>query len=229
MTQSIASLAELQNRINYHFNDIGLLQKALRHSSQVKKNSLNDFERLEFLGDRVVGLCLAESLYENNNQSKEGALAKKFSYLASREVMSEIAQEINLGAYLIVAKNDDLLKKNNQSVLADALESLFGAIFLDGGFESGRCVFKKLWADKFDDDAGIIALEAKSTLQEWAQARGLELPKYQVINVTGPDHDPRYTVRVEVDERSIEAEGSSKKSAEQLAAKNLFNKLMSGT
>ena len=227
MTQTTAPLAELQNRIDYHFNDIGLLQKALKHSSQVKRNSLNDFERLEFLGDRVVGLCLAESLYKDNDAAKEGVLAKKFSYLASREVMSEIALEIDLGAYLIVAKNDDLLKKNNQTVLADALESLFGAIFLDGGFESGTRVFKKLWANKFDNDAGIIALEAKSTLQEWAQARGLELPKYEVINITGPDHDPHYTVRVEVDSRSIEAEGSSKKSAEQLAAKNMFNKLMS--
>ena len=224
--KSSSTLDLLQRKINYSFRHVSLLEQALKHSSQAEKNAINHFERLEFLGDRVVGLCLAQALYQKNPKDKEGQLAKRFSYLASREVMSKIAHEIDLATYLIVARNEDLQKTCNSTVLADALEALVGAVFMDGGFEAGHQVFHKLWSNKFENDAGIAALESKSTLQEWTQAHGLELPDYQVLDVSGPDHDPIHQVQVTVDGWSAQAVGASKKSAEQAAAQKLYAQLI---
>ncbi len=214
------SLETLALTLGHEFSDPDLLLRALTHSSaraQGRKGS--DYERLEFLGDRVLGLVIAELLFEMFPGADEGALALRFNKLVRKESCVAVARDISLGDYVVMsAVEDNSGGRGKNTILGDACEAVLGAVFMDGGFEAARNVIRRLWSDLASDD-DAVRRDAKSALQEWAQGRGLELPKYVETNRTGPDHAPQFNTRVEVDGlESAHGEGSSKRIAEQSAA-----------
>jgi len=207
----------LEQRLNITFKDRDLIERALTHSSA--KRSPENNERLEFLGDRVLGLVIAELLVELHPVADEGELAKRFNGLVRREACAKVARAIELGQYLYLGSGQDGQDgRDNTSILGDACEALLGAIFLDQGFGAAREVIRTQWAPllKAQEDA---VRDPKSALQEWAQGRGLALPRYDVVSATGPDHAPEFTIRVFIDGMEpAEAAGRSKRIAEQAAA-----------
>ncbi len=197
-----------------------LLQRALTHSSARRRGLKNyDYERLEFLGDRVLGLVIAEFLTELFPDALEGDLARRFNRLVRKETCAEVAEKIQLGDFVIMSASEaDSGGRGKQTILGDACEAILGAIFLDGGFDTARYIIRTLWAG-FIDDESIPLRDAKSELQEWAQGRGLALPEYIEMDREGPDHAPRFTTRVEVKGVDpAQGEGDSKRAAEQSAA-----------
>jgi ribonuclease-3 len=182
----------------------------------------NDFERLEFLGDRVLGLAIAEMLYKEHQKEKEGELAKRFASLVSKESCTHVAESINLLSYLSVIKVDIV---PHSSILADAMEALLGAIYLDGGFDAVKKTIHHLWKDLLNQTIQT-SKDFKSVLQELSQSHKKGLPKYDVIEMTGPAHAPIFIVRVTIEDMgSEEAQGATKKQAEQFAAEKLYRKL----
>lgn len=214
------SLSILAEALGYNFADPGLLQRALTHSSaRTKRRTGSDYERLEFLGDRVLGLVIAELLFELFPDADEGDLALRFNQLVRKETCAAVAQEIDLGKYVIMSAIEASSGgRGKQTILGDACEAVLGAIFLDGGFEAARGVIRHLWSNFASDDTEVRR-DAKSALQEWAQGRGLELPNYVETGRSGPDHAPKFNTRVEVNGLApAQGEGPSKRIAEQSAA-----------
>jgi ribonuclease-3 len=208
-----------------------LLQRALTHGSATARREahLESNERLEFLGDRVLGLVIAEMLYARFPQEPEGALAKRYAALVCREALVGVAEELLLGGHVIVSKSEEEGGgRHNESLLADACEAVIGAVFLDGGYEAARAFVRARWAGLLEADARPPQ-DPKTALQEWAQGQGLPLPVYQETARTGPAHAPAFTVRVEVKGlEGVSAEGSSKRAAERNAARLLLEKIAMG-
>jgi ribonuclease-3 len=207
-------------RLGYDFTDQGLLVRGLTHSSasdrrQVPKSN----ERLEFLGDRVLGLVVADMLLQTYGNSDEGELALRFNALVRKETCAEVAVELDLGAALIMSAGEAQSGgRENNSILGDACEAVIAAIYLDGGFDAARDFVERFWRTR------LINLkkpprDAKSALQEWAQGLKLPTPRYVVIERSGPDHAPSFIISVEVDDRPpVSGQGSAKRNAEQAAA-----------
>jgi len=195
------------------------------HPSAQAARAASVFERLEFLGDRVVSLVVAEMLYRIYGEDKEGDLARRHAALVSRESLAEIARGLALGSYVKLPASDaGADARERPTVLADALESVIGAVYLDGGFDAAAGVVSRLWEKQVA--AARPARDAKTELQEWAQARALALPKYRTIRTEGPDHAPEFTIEVKVGKlRPARAKGSSKRVAEQAAARALLERL----
>ena len=211
------NLSALQTRLGVQFVDAALLNRALTHSSAGPSQSNN--ERLEFLGDRVLGLAVAELLHEKFSTDDEGNLAKRFNNLVRKDACAEVARAVDLGTYLILGSGEDSREgRSKTSILADACEALLGAIFIDQGFLIARDFIYREWASLLaNSDAN--SRDPKSTLQEWAQGRNLALPCYKLVSRAGPDHAPEFTVEVSID--GVESgcgKGTSKRSAEQAAA-----------
>lgn len=208
----------LQEKIGYQFKDIDLLKGALTHSSS-SGNFSN--ERLEFLGDRVLGLTISEYLYHNFIE-EEGCLAKRLNFWVSRKSCADIAKKIDLGSSLFISQSEESnggRKKDN--ILGNACEALIAAIYIDGGFESAREVILTLWHELLVTPTQVI--DNKSALQEWTQSLGLGLPKYEVVNRSGTDHAPIFTVKVFVPTKGdTMATGKNKRLAEHEAAKKFL-------
>lgn len=203
-----------------------LLEHALTHSSARGRGRKKfDYERLEFLGDRVLGLVIAELLIEHFPEAREGDLATRFNRLVRKETCAEVAENIKLGDFLVMSASEaDSGGRGKQTILGDACEAVLGAVFLDGGFDAARKIIRALWAG-FSDDESVPLRDAKSALQEWAQGRGLALPEYIEIDRQGPDHSPRFTTRVEVNGVApARGQGESKRAAEQSAAAALLHR-----
>lgn len=216
-----AGLEQLYASLRYRFADERLLKRALTHSSaRERRRSVIDNERLEFLGDRVLGLVIAELLLERYAGSTEGELALLFNRLVRKEMCARIAQEnLDLGSHLILGKSGE---RDNATILGDACEAVLGAIFLDGGFAEARRVVRSLWENRLSEHSGIPA-DAKSSLQEWAQGRGLPLPRYEERSREGPDHAPLFISEVHVEGMApAEGSGASKRAAEQAAAEAML-------
>ena len=211
MTISLANL-------NYKFKDERLLNAAMHHSS-IKKHAIS-FERLEFLGDRVLGLVVAEYIYKNFNGA-EGMMAKMHAAFVCADACKDIA--LNLGVSNIIATAGDMLK-SNKTVLADAMEALLGAIFIDSDYKTVKNVILELWQDIFNNYDEEIQ-EPKTKLQEICQAKTGKTPVYQLSSVTGPDHDLEFTITLSALGDTIEASGHSKKEAETKAAKMMLKKI----
>lgn len=209
-------------KIGYTFHSPKLLQAALRHPSKSISRKASDFERLEFLGDRVLGLVIAEMVFERFPREKEGDLAKRLAALVCREACLEIAKELDLITYLSVIMGDIT---PNSAVLADAVEALIGAIYLDGGLTSVQDFISKFW-NPLIEQAIRPPQDAKTALQEWAQAQGFGIPRYEATNISGLAHAPLFTIKAIVGPHAEEASGTSKRQAEQAAAKLLFEKLL---
>lgn len=217
---------ELETKLGYRFKNAELLERALTHASvRGGKVPCIDNERLEFIGDRVLGLAIAEILSQQYPAANEGELARRYNHLVRGEACAKVARAIDLGVHLILSESEaDSGGRDKTTILADAAEALLGAVFIDGGFEKARAVVRKLW-QKQSEPVPEVAVDAKSALQEWAQGQGLALPKYTVVSRKGPDHAPRFTAEVIIAGKApAQGEGASKRIAEQAAATALLTR-----
>ena len=207
-------------KIPYLFQDQALLKKALTHPSSSRSQKVSDFERLEFLGDRVLGLLIAQMVYERYPSEKEGDLAKRFAALVCREACLDIAHQIQLSDHLKASLGGTV---SHSVILADAVEALIGAIYLDGGLEAAATFIKAHWPALLEKDIHPPQ-DAKTALQELAQSKNLgNVPLYKVLEHSGPAHTPTFTVRVSVEGLGeAVGTGTSKRQAEQMAAKQLL-------
>tara|TARA_Y100001936_G_scaffold254179_1_gene326662 strand:- start:10480 stop:11184 length:705 start_codon:yes stop_codon:yes gene_type:complete len=215
----------LESSLEYSFEDPSILLNALRHPSSANKLYGNN-QRLEFLGDRVLGLFVAELLYKNFPNEPEGALAKRFSALVNRDSLAIIAEDIDIGSYIELGQSEkDIEARKNPGHLADALEAIIAALFLDGGAQVARNFVRKYWEPLASSNVEPPS-DFKTRLQEWSQSRNGSLPNYTIVSRSGPPHQPIFSVEVRVKDFDPEyAEGSSKQSAEQAAAKKMIEKL----
>ena len=220
MARVTDSTAALQKALGHKFRDKALLRQALTHSSARDCKAADDNERLEFLGDRVLGLAIAELISEVHPDSREGDLARIFNALVQRGACAEVALDIGLGEHLLLSGSELVSGgRAKASILADACEAILGAVFLDAGFAAARKVVRNLWLSRLD--AGTeAALDPKTALQEWAQARRKGIPLYVEVERAGPDHAPQFTTEVRIDGmKPARGTGTNKRMAEQAAAR----------
>ena len=224
-----ASPASLSAVLGHGFRRPELLRQALTHPSATsrRKGGAAHYERLEFLGDRVLGLVVADLLMARFPSESEGALAKRLSALVRRETLIEVATEIGLDRHLVLGVGEQDGEVNG-SMMADACEAVIGALYLDGGLEAARDFVVPFWTP-FVEAEITPPQDAKTGLQEWAQGRGLPLPEYREVDRKGPHHDPWFTVEVTVEGHPpASGEGGSKRVAEQGAAESLLARLTGG-
>ncbi|MEM7043343.1 MAG: ribonuclease III [Pseudomonadota bacterium] len=223
--------ARIETWVGHRFADQHLLVEALTHPSATRrgKNAQRNNQRLEFLGDRVLGLIVAHLLIARFPHEDEGPLSRRHAALVRKETLADIAGDFGLGDLLTFARSEEAGNgRINPSILADALEALIGALYLDGGLEPAERFVSACW------EAHIRAMgqpprDAKTALQEWAQGRGLSLPAYTLLDTSGPAHAPRFEVQVALaDYPPATASASSKRQAEQAAAKALLDLVSSG-
>lgn len=220
-------LKALQTRIGHQFSDPELLLRAVTHSS-VSSATREDNQRLEFLGDRVLGLVMAEALLDHDRTASEGQLAPRFNALVRKEACADVAREYGLGDVLKLGRSEMLSGgRRKQALLGDAMEAVIAAVYRDAGFDAARALVLRLWGVRVTQ-VEVDARDAKTSLQEWAQARGFQPPKYEQIARTGPDHAPMFTIAARLENGEEEqAQANSKRQAEQAAAKALLNRLES--
>jgi ribonuclease-3 len=214
-------------RLGLAFADPGLLTQALTHRSAAdpRRDQLDSNERLEFLGDRVLALVMAEWLTERFPKEREGDLGKRLGMLVARDTLTAIAERLHLASVLRVPPAEGRTGlRERANVLADALEALLGAIFLDAGLDAARAFIRREWEVAVGADQRP-PISAKSRLQEWTLGRGLGLPVYRSVSTTGPSHRPSFVVEVLADGRCAEGLGESKRAAEQAAAEAWFSGL----
>lgn len=222
------SIAPLIATVGHDFADRRLAEQALTHPSAASP-ARPDNQRLEFLGDRVLGLVIAAALLDAYPDEAEGSLAPRYNALVRRETLAEIAAEIDLGRYLRLGRSESTGGGRRKSaILADALEALIAAIYLDGGMEAARRFVLAHWQERIERPASA-PMDAKTRLQEWAQGRGMAPPVYEEIRRSGPDHAPCFVVsaRLESGEHAT-GEAPSKKRAEQAAAAALLGRMGEG-
>lgn len=223
--------------LGHRFTRPELLREALTHRSAVggarlsrgrraPSNGAGSNERLEFLGDRVLGLVMAEWLVERFPGEQEGELGRRHAHLVSQPVIATIAERIGLGALLSVAPGESRAGvRTRATVIADATEALIGAMYSDGGLPPARDFIRRAWAAVVDGQAAPPK-DAKTALQEWLLARGEKLPEYEAVSTDGPPHDPVFTVRVRTGNHEGRGFAGSKRVAERLAAEDLLRKLV---
>jgi ribonuclease-3 len=222
-----AAVAELETRIGHRFQDRELLERSLTHASVGKgAKKVRDNERLEFLGDRVLNLIVAERLMEVCPQASEGELSKLMGQFVNYHACAEVAREVGLPAALRVdASATKVGARKNDRILGDACEALICALYLDGGFEAAKAFVLKFWAERFEN-ADEPVKDPKTMLQEWAMAHDLPLPDYVVVEQEGPSHAPRFTIEVRLPGQEPQrAEAGSKRDAEKLAADRMLRRL----
>jgi ribonuclease-3 len=217
-------LRDLEARLGYTFADRALFKKSLTHASVRQASAKRrDNERLEFLGDRVLGLAIAELLSEAYPTASEGELARLFNRLVRGGTCAEVARALDLGPALVLSESEaGSGGREKETILADACEAVLGAVFLEAGYEKSREIVRLHWMPKLEGAPAVTA-DAKSALQEWAQGQGLELPNYIEVAREGPDHAPRFTSEVRIKSlKPARGEGASKRAAEQAAATKLL-------
>ncbi len=215
------AIAALEARLGWTFRDRDLLERALTHAGAASGGrKLQDNQRLEFLGDRVLGLLTAERLSEALPDDDEGQLSMRLHTLVEKSACARAARAIGLGAALRLSPGDVKLgNRDSDSILGDACEALLGALYLDAGLERTREIWRTMWGEQFDSRPSQGATHPKSKLQTLTLARVGALPMYSVVERTGPDHAPRFTVEVAVVGLDpVRAEGGSRQEAEKAAA-----------
>ena len=214
----------LGRKIGYVFSVPALCETALTHSSTQNDHSNN--ERLEFLGDRVLGLVVADLLFSTFPDEEEGSLAKRHTGLVQQEALVSVAQALDLAGYLKLSAGE--MKSGGQKkekILADAVEALIGAVYRDGGFKAAQGFVIKFWAPMLQSQT-LPPEDAKSQLQEWAQGRGLPLPEYKMVSKSGTDHAPVFEIEVSVEGYgNAKAAAASKRAAEKEAALKMLQKI----
>jgi len=220
-----ADMKAFQGRIGYEFSDPALLVTAVTHSSR-SSATRPDNQRLEFLGDRVLGLVMADALLKDDTTASEGQLAPRFNALVRKETCAEVARDIDVGAVLKLGRSEMMTGgRRKQALLGDAMEAVIAAVYLDGGLDAAKSMILRLWGDRIQR-VEADARDAKTSLQEWAQGRGQNPPSYKEISRTGPDHAPIFTIRCQLDDGAFaDAQAGSKRIAEQQAAKALLQEV----
>jgi ribonuclease III len=220
-----ADLVTFSKAIGHQFARPELLIRALTHAS-IASATRPDNQRLEFLGDRVLGLVMAEALLAADPGASEGQLAPRFNALVRKEACADVARSCGLGNVLKLGRSEMVSGgRRKEALLGDAMEALIAAVYQDGGFDAARALILRLWGDRI----GTVKSDArdpKTSLQEWAQARGQQPPVYTETARSGPDHAPQFTVEVRLDSGEHEkAEANSKRMAEMAAARALLTRL----
>ena len=221
MNRREVAVAELEGRIGHVFHDRELLERALTHASVGDgAHKVRHYERLEFLGDRVLNLLAAERLMALNSEAREGEMSRLMAGLVNYHACARVARRIGLPSALRMAHSASKIgARDKDTVLGDACEALIGAIYVDDGLDAARTFFLEFWAEEFERLDAPQIKDPKTQLQEWAHGRGLALPLYKVVGREGPDHAPSFTVSVSVGDYEPElAEGRSRQEAEKAAA-----------
>lgn len=221
-TERDIALTVFQGRLGYYFSNSDYLDRALTHSSKGVEN----YERLEFLGDRVLGLVIAEILYRCFPFEKEGSLARRHSALACTETLAKIARDLDVPG-IVNASSAELASGGNKqdNLLADCMEAIIGAIFIDKGYIPCQEVITSLWGDRIYT-LSQPPVDSKTALQEWAQARGLPIPTYEIVERSGPDHAPQFKIRVTLQGiEPMEAIGGTRRTAEKAVAQAMLDSL----
>ena len=220
-----AELVAFQDRLGHRFRTPDLLVRSVTHAS-IGSVTRPDNQRLEFLGDRVLGVVMAEALLSADLEAREGQLAPRFNALVRKETCAAVAREIGLGEVLKLGRSEMLTGgRRKEALLGDAMEAVIAAVYLDAGFEAAKALVLRLWSGRI---AAVEpdARDAKTSLQEWAQARGMPPPVYVESGRSGPDHAPVFTVQVTVASgETAEATAGSKRLAEQGAARMLLERM----
>lgn len=221
----MTALKAFQQKLGYTFRDEALLKDALTHPSAARTDkTVSAYERLEFLGDRVLSLLIAEWLFEAYPKESEGHLARRHAGLVNRDTLALIAQELGLDRCIHLASAEDMMR-GRVNILSDALEALIGALYREAGLDALRPLIHRVWQPHIHA-AAALQQDPKSALQEWAQGQGLPLPEYRLVRQSGPAHAPTYVISVTVRGfEASEAEGSSKREAEKKAATLLWEKV----
>ncbi len=216
----------LEERLGYRFRDRGLLDLALTHVSAPGAGTGVSYQRLEFLGDRVLGLAVAEMLYAAFPDAAEGELSRRLAELVRKESCAEVAVAWDVGPCLKLGAGEvHSGGRRNAAILADACEAIIGAAFIDGGYDAAKALVERAFAGRLAAPRRPLR-DAKTALQEWAQGRGKPLPVYETVGQTGPDHDPQFEVRLTVEGvEPITARAGSKRAAEKSAALALLQRV----
>lgn len=224
-----AELKAFEGRLGYTFRTPALLNEAVTHASMSTPNR-DDNQRLEFLGDRVLGLVMAEALLNLDKGASEGQLAPRFNALVRKEACADVARQIDIGAVLRLGRSEMLSGgRRKHALLGDAMEAVIAAVYVDGGFDAARAMILRLWGDR-TTSVKEDARDAKTSLQEWAQARGLEPPDYVLTKRSGPDHAPVFTIAARLSTgQTASATAGAKRTAEQDAAASLMAQLEQDT
>ena len=217
-------ITALESRIEYSFKDKAIIARALTHSSYGDgRRTVPDYERMEFLGDRILGMMTAKRLYADNSQ-REGDMARHLNALVRKEMCAKIARKVGLGDALQISPAEEKQGgREKTSILGDACEALLAAIYLDGGMSAAEQFYDRFWSEDFKRVTQSDGKDPKTELQERATAKGGGQPVYSVIERTGPDHRPLFVIEVSVEKfGSAKGTGKSKKDAERFAAKHLL-------
>ena len=215
-------LAKLQKKINLKFKNINTLKKAITHKSY---DSLNNYEKLEFLGDRVLGLVISKKLIELYPDQKEGVLDKRLASLVNKNRCLEVAKNIGLEKFILIGNKSNKSKIENK-ILSDCIEALIGAIYYDKGFETSEKFILNMWKS-FINSSDVSIVDSKTKLQEYSLKKFKSLPIYKLVSSSGPKHKPKFTISVKLkNTKFFEGSGNSKKKAEQSAAKILLDSLI---
>ncbi len=221
LTGAPTDLSVLEERIGYRFQDRARLELALAHISAVKGEAprLRSYQRLEFLGDHVLGSVVSHMLYDAFPEAEEGELSRRLAELVREEACAEVAADMTLGAHIRLGPGESQSGAHKRrAILADVAESVVAAVFLDGGYEAAHALVERFWRGRLEAPRRPLR-DAKTVLQEWAQGRGLPPPIYKDVARSGPDHAPKFTVAVELPGlEPAQAVGASKQAAQKSAA-----------
>jgi ribonuclease III len=218
MVRQIEDIRALEARIGHDFADRNLIASALTHVSAAVGRKHETYQRLEFLGDRVLGLAISAMLYEAFPEASEGELSRRLAGLVRKESCAEAALAWGVDSCVLLGEIEQRTRPPNMAILGDVFEAIIGAVFLDAGYEAAKAVVLAAFGERMHAP-GHPLRDPKTALQEWAQARGLATPLYRETARSGPDHAPEFTISVEVPGyRRAEAKGSAKRLAEQAAA-----------
>ena len=215
----IKTTTDLEQILKYNFKDKSILHKALTHKSY---NTNKNNEKLEFLGDRVLGLIISKKLLEKYPSEKEGVIDKKFANLVNKRTCIIIAKKLNLKKYLYLGASHKNLERSADKILSDSLEAIVGAIYLDGGLKSSEKFILNFW-ETYINESVVTQIDSKTKLQEYSLKKFKRLPKYTFFKKTGPQHKPLFKTEVEITgSKKVIGEGTSKKNAQQNAAAKLI-------
>jgi ribonuclease-3 len=222
-----ARLRQLCARFDYEFRDLGLLNLALSHSS-LGNEGLPNYERLEFLGDSVLGFLVAESLYLRKPEIPEGELTARRSLVVSRAPLAQVAADLRLNDYVLVGRGLSEDARRSRRIMADLTEAVIGAIYLDGGVVVARRFVQTFVLDRFADTQEVRSItDAKTRLNQWAQSEGMGTPEYAIVECSGPDHDPTFKVAVSLGELTeVSGAVKNKQAGEQQAAAKAHARLV---
>jgi ribonuclease-3 len=223
-----AELAALEARLGHLFRDRELMARALTHLSAPAAGGTGrtlSYQRLEFLGDRVLGVVVAHMLYDAFPQASEGELSMRLAKLVRRETCAAVAEEWDVGPHVVMGQGEARAGgRKKAAILSDVCEALIGGVFLDAGFAAASAMVRRFWEPRMRADAAPVQ-DAKTAVQEWAQARALSTPRYTEVERSGPAHLPRFVMQVELDGYDPErGEANSKRAAEQAAAQAFLDR-----